>query len=85
MSYYGIHHINIHSTVCAHCGTEAFSWLADVFACPECGRDFDEADDSDEDENMYYEDSDASTLVGDEDERANRKRKRDEGSEGKGR
>lgn len=23
--------------VCANCGTEAFSWMAEVFACPACG------------------------------------------------
>jgi tRNA(Ile2) C34 agmatinyltransferase TiaS len=78
MSYYGIHHINIDTITCIHCGTETFSWLADTFACPECGRNFDEADHSDGD-------SDTSTLVGDEDKRADRKRKRDEGSEGDGR
>jgi predicted RNA-binding Zn-ribbon protein involved in translation (DUF1610 family) len=98
MSYYGIHNANIATITCANCQTEVFAWLADVFACPECGRRFHQANNSDGDEEMYNnqdedmcddenqemygdEDSDASTLVGEED-RVDRKRKREEPGEG---
>jgi uncharacterized Zn finger protein (UPF0148 family) len=93
MSHYGIHHANIETTTCANCQTKVFAWLADVFACPECGRNFHEAIDGEEDQEMYGdenqeiydgEDSNAGTLV-EEEETVDRKRKWEELSEGDGR
>jgi predicted RNA-binding Zn-ribbon protein involved in translation (DUF1610 family) len=85
MSYYGIHHANIETIICANCQTKVFAWLADVFACPECGHNFHESNNGKEDQEMYDdEDSDASTLV-EEEERVDRKRKREELSEEDGR
>jgi uncharacterized CHY-type Zn-finger protein len=92
MSYYGIHHANIDAIICANCQMEVFAWLSDVFACPKCGHKFHEANDSDEDREMHddeyqemYEDDDSDVSTLDlEEERVDRKRKREELSEGDG-
>ena len=39
MSYYSIHPVYIDYMICTTCSTEAFSWLAESFSCPNCGSD----------------------------------------------
>jgi hypothetical protein len=85
MSYYGVHSSNINSVTCANCQTEAFAWVAEIFVCPVCGSHeyiFVAQDDSDtEDGKTRKENGEGS--VGKQ-ESMERKRKREEGSEGEG-
>jgi hypothetical protein len=37
MSYYDVHDAQVNYLICTNCQTEAFAWMAKVFACPKCG------------------------------------------------
>jgi hypothetical protein len=37
MSKYGVYDAEIDYMVCGGCKAEAFTWMAEVFACPTCG------------------------------------------------
>jgi hypothetical protein len=37
MSFYGLHKANIEYMICSDCDNEAFTWMAEIFACPNCG------------------------------------------------
>jgi len=39
MSAYGIHPNEIDYMICNDCQSEAFAWMAEIFACPTCGGD----------------------------------------------
>lgn len=37
MCHYGICYLNLNFIKCTYCGTQAFEWMAEAFACPTCG------------------------------------------------
>jgi predicted RNA-binding Zn-ribbon protein involved in translation (DUF1610 family) len=37
MSAYNIHPLSLDYATCNGCSTEAFVWMTEAFACPECG------------------------------------------------
>jgi hypothetical protein len=37
MSEYGVYEVDINYMICTMCNTEAFTWMAEVFACFYCG------------------------------------------------
>lgn len=39
MSAYNVHPTHIDYLICSECGTEAFAWMAEIFACPACGQE----------------------------------------------
>jgi predicted RNA-binding Zn-ribbon protein involved in translation (DUF1610 family) len=87
MSYYGIHNAHTDSMICADCQTEAFAWMADIFACPVCGSNeyifASQSDAGNDTENDEKRTEDAEGTL-EKQGRTERKRKREGSSEREG-